>query len=58
MVYDITSKPSREKALANESQKLQWMRQVSMEEARNCLKNLEYLFLHRKTDKQRRFLPK
>ncbi|BAM12396.1 hypothetical protein HCN_1181 [Helicobacter cinaedi PAGU611] len=42
----------REKVVANESQNFQWMRQVSVEEAQNCLKNLEYLFLQRKSNKK------
>jgi len=42
----------REKVLANESQNFQWMRQVSIEEAQNCLKNLEYLFLQREQVKK------
>ncbi|WP_297814220.1 HNH endonuclease signature motif containing protein [uncultured Helicobacter sp.] len=42
----------RERALANESQNFQWMRQVSTEEAQNCLKNLEHLFLQRKQAKK------
>lgn len=42
----------REKIAANEPQNFQWMRQVSAEEAQNCLKNLEYLFLQREYTKK------
>ncbi len=45
----------REKVSANESQNFQWMRQVSVEEAQNCLKNLEYLFLQREQIKKESF---
>lgn len=37
----------RDKAQANTDTNLQWMRSVSKEEAQNCLKNLEYLFLQK-----------
>lgn len=44
----------REKVAVNESQNFQWMRQVSVEEAQNCLKNLEYLFLQRELNTKER----
>ncbi|MCI6217010.1 MAG: HNH endonuclease [Helicobacter sp.] len=37
----------RDKAQANTDTNLQWMRSVTKEEAQNCLKNLEYLFLQK-----------
>lgn len=37
----------RDKAQANTDTNLQWMWSVSKEEAQNCLKNLEYLFLQK-----------